>query len=733
MNICDSDRVSKLEEPEVLTKLLSNDIFCLSETHCNDVDTFSVKGFKLFQSVRPKTKTAKKHFGGLLVGVRDELRPGISFLSETECTDFVWVKLSKTFFRIERDIFIAFVYIPPANSVVHRNQDYWQILGNSLTDYLNQGHCAVIGDCNARTFNLPDFVVGDDSRFLGQLDIDDLPYICDEGDIIRSTLDCHQVDEFGNNLLNLCKDSRMRILNGRIIGDLSGKFTCFSRQHEPSVIDYALASSDLFPFVEQFSVGPLEWLSIHCPLNLKLKVPFTPSFDNSVNMERFPMYKLPARSRVSYSHKLNTTPKFRHTAANVVFASSRGPYEESSASLDSAVSDVTGIYLEAARLTKLELKNKSNSQNSRPKPKDREWFDRECRIARWHMTRKGRILNNPVNRFSRRANAEFYAASKRYRSIRRKAKSNFLANLYKQLESLESRDPKQFWALYKKVSGVDTSPAPNPIDPCDWVAHFRDLLNSPLTVDPDHKGFIDSFHLNFSPNIDIVNDILNKAISLDELDDRLTSAKDEKTPNTDFILNEMLKCSPDYLKHAILVLFNRILSSGIFPSSWRVNTLSPLHKKGDANICGNYRGIAIASNLAKLFLSILHKRLQTLINLNALIPVEQIGFKKGARTADYILTLTTLISKYLHSNPSRRLFATFVDFKSAYDTVWRKALLYKLNSMSIKGNFLKLLDSMYADVRYRIKLAGALSPEISSEIAILIWPWWGGVDRSRLE
>ena len=85
---------------------------------------------------------------------------------------------------------------------------------------------------------------------------------------------------------------------------------------------------------------------------------------------------------------------------------------------------------------------------------------------------------------------------------------------------------------------------------------------------------------------------------------------------------------------------------------------------------------------------------------------------------DHILTLTTLIYKYLDSNPTRRLFASFVDFKSAYDTVWRKALLYKLSNMNIKGNFLQLLDSMYSDVRYRIKLNGALSPEIKSEIGL---------------
>ena len=165
-------------------------------------------------------------------------------------------------------------------------------------------------------------------------------------------------------------------------------------------------------------------------------------------------------------------------------------------------------------------------------------------------------------------------------------------------------------------------------------------------MDGNHQDMIDSFHLNFSPHLDNENDILNRPISLQELEDTLNAIKKNKAPGVDGILNEMLKLSPIYLKHALTVIFNRILEKGIFPSTWRVNTLSPLHKKGDINICGNYRGIAIGSNMAKLFLSILHTRLQTFIKVNSLIPEEQIGFKKGARTVDHILTLTTLIQKF---------------------------------------------------------------------------------------
>ena len=94
---------------------------------------------------------------------------------------------------------------------------------------------------------------------------------------------------------------------------------------------------------------------------------------------------------------------------------------------------------------------------------------------------------------------------------------------------------------------------------------------------------------------------------------------------------------------SLVILFNKILHSGKFPSKWRTSILTPIHKKGDKNNPGNYRGIAVNSNLCKLFCSILATRLSNFAFKNNLIPDEQIGFRKGFRTSDHILTLKYII------------------------------------------------------------------------------------------
>ena len=55
----------------------------------------------------------------------------------------------------------------------------------------------------------------------------------------------------------------------------------------------------------------------------------------------------------------------------------------------------------------------------------------------------------------------------------------------------------------------------------------------------------------------------------------------------------------------------------------------------------------------------------------------QIGFPVDDRTAAHVLTLRTLIDKYVHGHQAK-VYACFADFRKAFDSVWHDGLLYKL-------------------------------------------------------
>lgn len=94
----------------------------------------------------------------------------------------------------------------------------------------------------------------------------------------------------------------------------------------------------------------------------------------------------------------------------------------------------------------------------------------------------------------------------------------------------------------------------------------------------------------------------------------------------------------------------------------------------------------------------------------------QIVFCKKCRTSDHILTLKNLIDKAFKS--STRLYACFVDLKKAFDTVNRKALMHKISGLGINRNFLNIMEDMYREVKYSIKMEEGISDELNSKVGL---------------
>ncbi len=81
----------------------------------------------------------------------------------------------------------------------------------------------------------------------------------------------------------------------------------------------------------------------------------------------------------------------------------------------------------------------------------------------------------------------------------------------------------------------------------------------------------------------------------------------------------------------------------------------------------------------------------------------QIGFLPKCRTSDHIFTLQTLIDKYVHQNKGK-IFACFIDFKKAFDSIWHEGLYLKLLDSGIGGKFYDLIKSMYTASQCAVKI-----------------------------
>ena len=97
-------------------------------------------------------------------------------------------------------------------------------------------------------------------------------------------------------------------MNGRISGDLSGRYTCY-KPNRASIVDYAIASNGLMKYVTYFSVLPFNFYLCHCPVAFAPKTK-TFSVDNNYidfyNLNQIILFGVQKRSL--YTSLLNEEP-----------------------------------------------------------------------------------------------------------------------------------------------------------------------------------------------------------------------------------------------------------------------------------------------------------------------------------------------------------------------------------------------------------------------------------------
>ena len=101
------------------------------------------------------------------------------------------------------------------------------------------------------------------------------------------------------------------------------------------------------------------------------------------------------------------------------------------------------------------------------------------------------------------------------------------------------------------------------------------------------------------------------------------------------------------LKHdAVKVLHSicqHIWKTQQWPQDWKRSVFITIPKKGNAEVCSNYRTIALISHASKVMLKILQARFPQ--NMNGELPGVHARFRKGRGTRDQIANICWIIEK----------------------------------------------------------------------------------------
>ena len=608
---------------------------------------------------RKKFKNANKSSGGIALFAKHKILDILEPFN-TKNKDIIWLKLKKQYHNNPNDIYLGSVYLSEENGTqsilkkISNLSDDIELIKNKGGDILIQG------DLNARTSLEKDFLPP--NKFDHDLEID---LDVDSFDLPERNSTDRIINKKGRELLELCIAYNLCIVNGRKTGDHLGNLTSYQAGGN-SVIDYAIASQTIFQNISSFKVGDYKpWISDHCAIHHTIDIGYS-------NVEHGHSDELDIKpSPTSWYWDHNSNDKFQ-TILNNDESLNRLEEIRNLADGDVMVKELNSFLRTTAKKCGIKKKQRQPFRESQP-----PWFDRECLSLKNKIKEYANKIQKSPNNLTHRES--MLTLKKRFKHIVKKKKTEFKDDIINKMTN-NRQNSRKFWNLMKKLDfKLNEDTFKKSIPSHRWTKHFTSVLST-------RKD-------SYIPKSPIETGCPDYDISLAELETSSYILRPGKASGIDEIPYEMILCLLKTNPQTILKLFNKILSSAGPITTWNTSILSPIHKKGSKTDPDNYRAIALSCCLSKFFASVLNQRLLNFCIENNIIAENQLGFMPGNRTSDALIILYNLFNKYCKQN--KYIYACFVDFKKAFDSVPRHILFEKLLSYNITGKFYNSIRNMY--------------------------------------
>ena len=539
------------------------------------------------------------------------------------------------------------------------------------------------------------------------------------------------LDAAGRMILNTVEDMDMVLLNtapGICVGGPSRVQVRVDGTQE-STIDYIMCSSQLLPYIQRMEIEEGQMGSDHRPLVLYLK-------DLVVKAPQ-----VPGPREVWDVRNIPSPPEDWSwvTACQTEF-------EAWIAKTGSVVSAATAAGADAARVAdvlewsfqhSLDRMAAEHLGTRTVGPRVTPIMDAAARLA----AQQHEVSRSVMRRIQEDADAppeaketarkQYMAAGRRVVAVAARRKQLEELALFRDIESKQGNS-KLFWSKFKQMRNtirVNKSPpsvatdehGDTITDPVGVLRAWRDFSARIASADlegTDEEGIYDEEYkkevearLRRLRNIRAHQPELDRPITAAEIFRAIRKLKMGKAPGQDGILTDILKTAADAVNNsklrgnntvveALVLLFNYVFDNEVWPERWGTGVIVPLHKHDSRLDPSNYRPITLLSVVGKLFGIVVNDRLSRFSEMSGTMVDEQGGFRPRRGTPDQVFILREVLA----SRKERDLptYATYIDVRKAYDTVWREDAYTRIFDSGVQGKLWRQLQAMHSGLSRRV-------------------------------
>lgn len=343
-------------------------------------------------------------------------------------------------------------------------------------------------------------------------------------------------------------------------------------------------------------------------------------------------------------------------------------------------------------------KIKRSNINCAPK-----WFNREIknllidRNRAFKLKKRDPSENNMRNYYSLRRQVK-----RAIRSAKRNLEIDIAAN--------SKTNPKRFYSYVnsRKPLRENIGPIKDPNgNLTNDAGSIATILNNFFSSVFTEENLDDIPELNDIREFTEATVLENITVFEDEIKRYIEKMKISKSPGPDAFHPRHLKELKDVISGPLAKIFNKSLNEGIVPMEFREANVTPIFKKGDRSLAGNYRPISLTSILGKILESVIRDRIvEHLENLD-LIRDSQHGFRRKRSCLTNLLAFYDRVVE--HTDNFKAADVIYLDFKKAFDKVPHMRLINKLKAYGIRGEVLNWIKEWLSDRRQRVVVNGASS------------------------